>query len=182
MKIYFHLNLDGFSNSYVIVNEETKSALIIDPGLITKDVIDQIEGSGYNLEAILITHNHRSHIRGIKTLLKIYQVPVIAADAELAGDSTSAISSDGDLWIGGLNIQYYSIPGHSTDSIVYKIGAVMFVGDTMESGRIGQTNSSYSEKILKDGIFSKILSQTDETILMPGHGPPTTVGVEKSFY
>ena len=68
MKVYFHFNLDGFSNCYVVVNEKNKEALIIDPGIITKEIIEQIESGPYNLVAVLITHKHNSHIRGRQTL------------------------------------------------------------------------------------------------------------------
>src|SRR5574344_278179 len=113
MKIYFHLNLEGFSNCYVVVNEETKKALIIDPGKITEEIINQIEGGGYQLCAVLVTHNHLSHIRGLATLRKIYKLTIYAADSEVAGSETNVISGDGTLKVGGLNIGYLSVPGHS---------------------------------------------------------------------
>ena len=71
MKIYFHMNIESFSNCYVIVNEETKAAIIVDPGKLTKEMVNQFEDNGYKPEAVLITHNHPGHIRGLKTLLKI---------------------------------------------------------------------------------------------------------------
>lgn len=181
MKMYFHLNLEGFSNCFVVVNEIQKTAIIIDPGKITKEIIEQIEGAGCTLSAILITHNHKSHTRGLSTLLKIYKAPIFAADVEMPGNNTTVISGDGNLWLGGMEIHYYSVPGHTSDSLVYKIGNVMFVGDTMEAGRLGITNSSYSRAILVEGIKAKILSQTEDTVLMPGHGPPTTVATEKAY-
>ena len=57
MKIYFHLNIGGFSNCYIIENELTKEAIIIDPGKITDDIIKRIEDESYKLEGVFITHN-----------------------------------------------------------------------------------------------------------------------------
>ena len=70
MKVYFHLNIEGFSNCYVVVNEKSKESIIIDPGKITKELISQIEEQHLKLVAVLITHNHSSHIHGLKTLKK----------------------------------------------------------------------------------------------------------------
>ncbi len=183
MKVYFHLSFDGFTNAYVVVNENEnlKEAIIIDPAKITIDMIKQIEDGGYTLKAVLITHNHKQHVRGLKTLLKIYTIKVYAGDFEVGGVETEVLRGDGKIKIAGLNIDYYSVPGHSSDSMVFKIENLMFTGDTISAGRISGTTNKYSEKLLKDKIQEKILSQTDDTILLPGHGPPTTVRGEKLF-
>jgi hydroxyacylglutathione hydrolase len=181
MKIYFHLNIEGFSNCYVIVNEATKKALIIDPGKITPDIISQIEDGGYQLTAVLITHNHANHVRGLSTLRKIYKLTVYAADSEVAGNDTAVIKGDGTLKIGGLNIGYFAIPGHTSDSMVYKIGRVLFTGDVISAGKTGETTTTYSLRTLHTGILTKILSQQENTVIMPGHGPPTSVAAEKLY-
>ncbi len=181
MKVYFHMNIDAFSNSYIVVNEEDKKAIIIDPGKITPEIINQIENDGYELCAALITHNHEGHINGLSTLRKIYDIAVYAADAFTAGTATRVIRGEGTIKVAGMNVGYFSLPGHSFDSIVYKIGNVLFTGDTIESGVIGTTTSNYSKMTLITGIKSKILTQQDDTIIMPGHGPMTSVGAEKMF-
>ena len=85
MKIYFHLNLEGFSNCYIIANPERKEAVIIDPGKVTNQIIRHIEDDKYTLCAVLVTHNHGSHTRGLSTLRKIYNPEIYAADYETAG-------------------------------------------------------------------------------------------------
>ena len=85
MKVYFHLNVGGFSNCYIVVNEDKKKAIIIDPGLVTEEIISQLEDNNLTLEAVLITHNHGSHVHGLKTLRKIYSPQILAADWEVAG-------------------------------------------------------------------------------------------------
>lgn len=181
MKIYFHLNIEGFSNCYVIVNELTREAIIVDPGIITPEIIENIEGGGYNLKAVLVTHNHGSHVDGLKTLRKIYDPEIYAADWEVAGNETNILRDEGIVQIAGLTVGYTSIPGHTPDSIVYKIGRVLFTGDVMSAGKIGSSNNKFSEKALVRNIREKILSQQEDTILMPGHGPPTTIGAEKLY-
>lgn len=181
MKVYFHLNLSGFSNCYVVVNEKTNEAILIDPGEITEKIIEQIEGNNYKLVAVLITHNHGSHVNGLKTLRKIYSPKIFGAEWEIAKNNTTIITGDGKLRLAGFTIKYFSLPGHTSDSMIYKIGNIIFTGDTLSAGQIGDTNSSYSEHILKTNIEQKILSQQENTVLMPGHGPPTCVKAEKLF-
>ncbi len=181
MKIYFHLNPGGFSNCYVVVNEETSQALIIDPGQITEEIISQIEDNHLSLDAVLVTHNHGSHVHGLKTLQKIYTTKIFAADWNVAPEQTTVLTGDGKFQVAGLNIRYMSIPGHTFDSLVFCIGNVMFSGDVLSAGFIGSTNSSYSEFILKSNIEQKIFSQVDRIVLMPGHGPPSTLEAIKAF-
>ena len=182
MKVYFHLNEGGFSNCYLVVNEISNQAIIIDPGKITKEIIARIEDNHLNLAAVLITHNHGSHADGLKTLRKIYSLKVFAADWTVAANDTTVITGDGSTQIEGMQVSYLSIPGHTADSVVYSIGSILFTGDVLLSGEIGKTNSSYSEYILRSNIEHKIFSQLDSTILMPGHGPPTTLGAAKAIY
>ena len=182
MKIYFHINEGGFSNCYLVVNEISNQAIIIDPGKIRKEMIARIEDNHLNLAAVLITHNHGSHADGLKTLRKIYSPKVFAADWTVAANDTTVITGDGTTQIEGMQVSYLSIPGHTADSVVYSIGSILFTGDVLLSGEIGKTNSSYSEYILRSNIEHKIFSQLDSTILMPGHGPPTTLGAAKAIY
>lgn len=181
MKIYFHLNAGGFSNCYVVVNEKTSEAIIIDPGKITEEIISQLEEKHLDLVAVLITHNHGSHVHGLKTLQKIYSPKIYAADWEVAQNNTTVLSGDGKITIAKMVVKYMSVPGHTSDSIVFEIGNVLFTGDVLAAGEIGSTNSSYSEFILKSNLEQKIFSQQDSTVVMPGHGPPTTLEAVKMF-
>ncbi|MBQ6566838.1 MAG: MBL fold metallo-hydrolase [Treponema sp.] len=183
MKIYFNLCLEGFTNCYVVVNDDPKvmEALIIDPGKISSEIINQIERGRYELTAVLITHNHTNHVKGLSTLKKIYSPYVYAADYDVGGGKSVVLRGNGEMEVAGLNVKYYSVPGHSSDSMVYRIGNVLFTGDTLTSGIIGETTSKYSNRLLMDNIIEKIYSQADATVLMPGHGPPSTIGGEKQF-
>lgn len=179
MKIYYHLNSEGFSNTYVIANEKTKDVIIIDPGAMNEEIIEQIEANEFKLTSVLITHNHGSHVNGLKTLLKIYSPRIYGADWGIAGKDTTVLNGDGKLRLAGMTVHYITLPGHTADSMIYKIGTVLFTGDSITAGRIGSTNSSYSSHILRQNINERILSQQENTIIMPGHGPPSSVGAEK---
>ncbi|MGP1496507.1 MAG: MBL fold metallo-hydrolase [Treponema sp.] len=179
MKIYYHLNPEGFSNTYVIANEKTKDVIIIDPGAMNEEIIEQIEANEFKLTSVLITHNHGSHVNGLKTLLKIYSPRIYGADWGIAGKDTTVLNGDGKLRLAGMTVHYMTLPGHTADSMIYKIGTVLFTGDSITAGRIGSTDSSYSSHILRQNINERIFSQQENTIIMPGHGPPSSVGAEK---
>lgn len=181
VKVYFHLNIMGFSNCYTVVNEKTMEALIIDPGQVTSSIIEQLEAGKFKLVAVLITHNHGSHAHGISTLTKIYSPRIYGADASIVSSQANVITGDGKLRIAGFLVTHIAIPGHTIDSMMYKIGNVIFTGDAITAGSIGSTSSSYSRAILKENLCRKLLSQNENTILMPGHGPPTTIGVERVY-
>ena len=65
--------------------------------------------------------------------------------------------------------------------MMFQIGNILFTGDALSAGLVGSTNSKYSDFILKSNIEQKIYSQQDGIILMPGHGPPTTIEAAKAF-
>lgn len=180
MKIYLHLDFEKLTNCYLVVNEETKQALIIDPCKISNTLISQIEAGGYDLMAVLITHKHENHYRGLKTLKKIYDFSVYAADNELSTDK-NILKGEGIKNIAGLDIEYFSLPGHTADSIVYKIGSAVFCGDVIFAGKIGSSSCAFTKKYLSNGIKSKLFTLPDDTIILPGHGPMTSVGAEKQF-
>lgn len=181
MKIYFHLNLEGYSNCYIIANPELKEAIIVDPGKVTKEIIEQIENEQYNLVAVLITHNHGSHTKGLETLRKIYTPRIYAADPQAAGSDTIVLKGDGVFRVAGFTVGYLSVPGHSTDSMCYKIENILFTGDTLSAGRIGGTNNNYAKKTLIANVQTKIFSQQEGTVFLPGHGPPTSLEAERLF-
>lgn len=183
MKLYVHINriITGYSNTYIVVNEKTNEAILIDPGKITSRLIETIESKNLQLSAILITHNHDAHTQGLETLEKIYSAKLYAADYSIKDFKTEPLNGDGKIKIAGLTVYYYSLPGHSSDSMIYKIGNIIFTGDAIFAGNFGSTNSSYSKHVLKVNIEAKIFSQVENTVLMPAHGPPTTVGAEKEF-
>jgi glyoxylase-like metal-dependent hydrolase (beta-lactamase superfamily II) len=181
MKIYNYVGLENFSNCYLITEDTTMQAIIVDPCKISAQILAKIEAGPYELAAALVTHNHFGHTYGISVLRKIYDLKIYAADYELVRDKTAVLKDDGTLHIAGLDIGYSSVPGHSFDSMVFQIGKVLFTGDVITAGLVGKTYSNYNKRLLISTIKEKILSQDETCVLLPGHGPPTTVGAEKKI-
>ena len=181
MKIYHHYSLYGFSNVYLVGNDDTKQAFVVDPAEMNAALLGHIEKNGYELKAVFITHNHNHHVRGLKTLLKIYEVQVYAANASVAGFPCKAVRDGESISTCGYSIEVLSVPGHSPDSLVFRTGGLLFTGDALHAGLIGKTLSSYNAVTLADRLRAKVLDQADEYVILPGHGPPSTVGTERRF-
>ena len=132
MKIYPHYSHEGFVNSYLVGNEVSREALIIDPGKITGEVISHIEKNGYTLSGVCITHNHICHYKyGLSTLLKIYNPRIYAADQALVDKHGKMLRGDCTFSIAGFSVECFSVPGHSLDSYLFKIGNCIFTGDSL---------------------------------------------------
>ena len=181
MKIYQHYSIYGFSNAYIIGNEETSAAIIVDPAEINTTMIEQIEHKAYSLKAILITHNHIHHCRGLKTLMRIYSPAVYASNTKIFDVACKKVRDQDVFEEAGFSIKAIAVPGHSQDSIVYQIESCLFTGDSLHAGVIGKTTSSFNAHALFERLESKLLDYGDDTMIFPGHGPPSTIGTEKKF-
>jgi len=172
-------------NAYVIGCAKSARGAVVDPGGAV-DVIEQyLSANELELSMILITHGHADHIGGLHQLTGAHPgVTVMCSEVEresvMRGVKAAwrAAEDGSKIALGQLNITPLIIPGHTAGSVCYLVDAICFVGDTLFAGSIGRPTRDY-EGMLK-AIQSKILSLPDETVLLPGHGPPSTVGEEKA--
>ena len=186
MKLFFHYCLYGFSNCYVLGSEEpgeegVKDALIVDPGCMDEKLLGFIESNDYRLRGILITHDHLNHVHGLRTLKRIYHVPVFAGDPSVCESRANLVRDGETLNLGPFSVGVYSVPGHSSDSVVFRIERLLFTGDALSAGLIGSTASAYGKTILANSLKDKILSLQGDLIVLPGHGPPSSLEAERRF-
>ncbi|CEM63096.1 MBL fold metallo-hydrolase [Treponema phagedenis] len=179
MKIYFHYSIGSFTNSYLVGNEKTSEAIMVDPGRITTEIIHNIEKNNFSLRAVFITHCHATYYdHGLQTIMNVYQPEVFAADTEVDTIKTSVLRGDGLIERAGFTIEYFSVPGYSPDSYMFKIQNVLFTGDSLSAGMIGETANIYAGKNLLKNLHTKILCQDENIILFHGHGPPSSLKSE----
>ncbi len=182
MKIYLHFSPSTFANSYLIGNEETKEAIIIDPCKITDEFIQQIEYNEFKLVSVFITRNHtKSKQTGLKTILKIYSPEVYAFDRNIDDIETNVLRGDGVLQSAGLDVEYFSVPGHAPDSYMFKIENTVFIGASLSAGLMGKTQNIYAAKNLQMNLQKKLMSLPDDTVIMSAYGPPSRVALERQF-
>ncbi len=181
MKLFFHFALVGFANTYLIGSDEGGDAILIDPGTMDTELLGLIEYNNYYVRDILVTHNHSSHVHGITTLRKIYEANIYASDTEVEGFPAHPLGDGDTISCNGIDINAIEVQGHSADSLVYHVGDMIFTGDVLAAGRVGNTENSFSRALLLRSISEKLYDLPDRTLIFPGHGPPSTLRAEKMF-
>jgi len=180
MKLFFHYCSLGFSNCYIL-GSQTQDAIIIDPGSMNINILKTIENNNFRLRAVLVTHSHKTHVNGLATLKRIYDVEVFAINQTIQEHKTKMIKDGGKIAIDGFNIEVIAVPGHSSDSAVYLIDRMLFTGDVLSAGFVGSTSSSYGAATQMNKLRGRILSLPSDYIVLPGHGPPSTLEAERRF-
>ena len=182
-------------NSYLVINEETKEAFIVDPGGDADKVYEVLKEEDASLKAILLTHVHYDHTGAVNTLKKELK-PLIYVSAEegnvmadiaysLNGDVDEAdvYFRDGDiLEVAGINVKAILTPGHTIGGACFYIEEenLLFAGDTLFAGSVGRSDfPGGSESKLIRAIKEKLLILPEDTKVLPGHMSATTIGYEK---
>jgi hydroxyacylglutathione hydrolase len=189
-------------NCVIIGDDVTKTAVVVDPGDEIERVTDVLERRGFKVAAIVATHAHIDHVGGFgelkkltgaKTLLHEADAPLyaeLAMQARWLGvEPPSMTQLDGrldekaGLSLGAVTFDVRHTPGHSPGSVSLVLPEptpILLAGDTLFAGSIGRTDlwgGSFEE--IMNSIKSKLLTLPDETIVIPGHGPRTTIGTER---
>jgi glyoxylase-like metal-dependent hydrolase (beta-lactamase superfamily II) len=192
------------ANCYVLVDEDAGEAAVVDPGGDAEKIIECIEGNEAELVLIVNTHGHVDHVAADAELKEEYPDAALcigAEDASMLTDPSSNLSAsfgqpvslpepdrlleDGDtLAVGQMEMTVLETPGHSPGSISLALQAggqeLLLCGDLLFAGSVGRTDFTGGElQTLKDSVTEKIFSFPDDTRILPGHGPETTVGREK---
>jgi glyoxylase-like metal-dependent hydrolase (beta-lactamase superfamily II) len=113
--------------------------------------------------------------------MKIYNTEIFAINPVIREHRTTLVRDGEIVNIGPFRTEVISIPGHSADSAVFKIGRLLFTGDTLSAGLVGNTASSYAAATQISALRSKLLSLPGDYTILPGHGPPTSLEAERRF-
>ncbi|MDO4661713.1 MAG: MBL fold metallo-hydrolase [Tissierellia bacterium] len=184
------------TNLYVCY-DDNKKGFIVDCPYESNKVTNFIEENDIDIKFILLTHTHIDHILGLKFYVDKYKVDVYASEdaKDICNDPTYNLTDYFGYDIDQVKIDRYlkdnekfskfdilaiKTPGHTIDSISYKIDDFIFVGDTifrMSIGRSDLKGGSYEDIIAS--IKDKLIIYDDSTILLPGHGVETNIEFEK---
>lgn len=190
------------TNCYLVINEDTKQAVVIDPAACPSYLMSHIKSEGLKIEAILLTHGHFDHIMGIDGFLSEFDVPVYVheEDADAMEDpvlNQSSTYTSGytfgkarylrdrqTLELAGYTFQVIHTPGHTKGGCCYYVASenVLFSGDTLFQNSVGRTdfvNSSTSD--LVHSVREKLFLLPDDTMVYPGHMGETKIGHEKKY-
>ena len=181
MKFFSLFSPVGLSNAYLIGPDAGGDAVLIDPGAFDAPLLQAVEGNGLSVHSILVTHSHSAHIAGIRALLKVYDARIYSNQPSVLDFPARHIADGQELALEGITVRVRETPGHSIDSVCFLIGGMIFTGDTLCAGGIGRTRDGYARGVLLASIQKKLLVLDDRTLVFPGHGPPSTIGIERRF-
>ena len=188
------------TNSYIVACEQTRKAVIIDPGFDVDRIKTQIDQLDLEVVYILLTHGHFDHCSGIGEVKAMFNVPVYmhrddipyVAEAKthsrMYGFSVPEVPlpdqfiEDGDtISFGDCSFQVIHTPGHTPGGVCFYTPGTLFAGDTLFSGSVGRTDlPGGSFEAISSSIKTGLYNLPDDTVVYPGHGLPTTIGEEKS--
>lgn len=187
------------TNCYLVADPVTREAVIVDPGEEPRMFLRELHTRGWTLTAIWLTHGHLDHVLGVAEVRRTHEVPVylhpldralydgaprqaewMGLEAEPLPPPTHELAHGDVVTVGALDFEVRHMPGHSPGSVGFLHGDLILAGDVLFAGSIGRTDLPGGDfETLLRSIQSQLLALPDSTRILPGHGVPTSVGVER---
>ncbi len=186
-------------NCFILADEKTKDAVVIDPGDDAGDILKIIKEKGFKVRYIVNTHGHFDHVGANRAIKDATGAEILMheADASLLADAADQaivfgmrvgnpprpdrFVGDGDvIKAGEVSLRVLHTPGHSPGGISLLEQGMVFTGDALFAGSIGRTDLPGGDLLtLIRGIREKLLTLPDDTKVFSGHGPASTIGEER---
>ena len=166
------------TNCYIVTDQETKEAVIIDPGGNAGDILNAVHGEGLTVRHILLTHGHFDHVLALEEVSRATGAKVVAHQAEeLEAD---LFVKNGDvLPLGAAVFEVLHTPGHTPGSVCYRIETLLFTGDTLFEGDCGRCDLPGGDYDAMLGSLRLLASLDGDYTVYPGHDVSTTLSRER---
>lgn len=187
------------TNCYLAWCPETKEAVAVDPGYEAETILKAIRTLGLQVKYIINTHGHVDHIGANEALVMALDCPIAIGSEDapmltsasknlsrqvgqpLASPDAQILLSQGDIVkFGSCTLEVLDTPGHTRGGISLYSPGTLFAGDTLFKRSVGRTDlPGGNQEQLMESIRTRLLILPDETRVLPGHGPESTIGSEK---
>ena len=189
------------SNCYIVGSEGTREAMIVDPGDEGDRILATLERHNLEAKLIVVTHTHVDHVAALQAVRDSTGASVamhrdayesskgdsglmrmlLGASAPPVGEPDLPVEDGDKLKVGDLEFEVLFCPGHAYGHICLLGQGVVFTGDALFAGGIGRFDLPGGDgKLLLKSIREKLLTLPDETVVLAGHGPSSTIGEEKN--
>jgi glyoxylase-like metal-dependent hydrolase (beta-lactamase superfamily II) len=176
------------SNGYVFFLDGGRRAALVDPAGVPANLLRMLRDGDYHLQYILVTHKHADHCDATGDIARAFpQAQIVMHDLDVAAIGSLADKAlrvrDGEaLAFGedGTEIRMLHTPGHTDGSSCYLFQSTVFSGDTLFAGSVGGAfgdTSTYDD--ILNSVRTKLFTLPDDTVVMPGHGPPSRIELER---
>jgi glyoxylase-like metal-dependent hydrolase (beta-lactamase superfamily II) len=191
------------TNCYLLGCEQTKKAAVIDPSWSGEAIAAKAEEEGWTITHILLTHSHFDHVGGLADLKDLTQAPIYIHPEAIPMLENSAMSAlmwqitmpeappadimlddNQEIEVGVLKLHVLFTPGHTPGHVCFYLTDhnILFDGDVLFQQSIGRTDLPGGDyELLINSIRQRVLILPDETAVLSGHGPTTTIGQEKAW-
>lgn len=191
------------TNCFIVGDNSSNEAIVIDPGGEAHRILQEIENLGVDVKAVVNTHAHVDHIGALKEIKDSFDAEIMLHNLELPILQTASrmarlfgvsieqppepdrFLSEGDqVNCGDITFTVIETPGHSPGgiSLVTSDGKYCFAGDTLFAGSIGRTDLPGGDyHTLIQSIKTRLIPLGDDVKVLPGHGPATTMGTERRY-
>jgi len=168
--------------AYLVVDEATMLAAVVDPSYSPATIVNFAEERGYRIAYVFCTHDHHDHTNGNAAIAEATGVtPLLLGDRD-PGTGT-VVEGNVTFAVGDLMVRVLHTPGHTPDSICLLIEDALFTGDTLFVGKVGGTDLGEGARSEYDSLHEILLKLPDDTRVFPGHdvgvAPESTIGREK---
>jgi hydroxyacylglutathione hydrolase len=181
--LFKQIKYRGDNFSYIIADETTREAAIIDPSFNADAIIKLVKEQNLNPKYVINTHHHMDHTAGNEQIKSAFGAKIVAHKLAVIRRDISVNGGD-TLHVGKVTIKVIYTPGHTRDGICLLADGKLLTGDTLFVGECGRTDlPGSSPEEMYDSLFNKLMKLDDKTEVYPGHDygprPTSTIGDER---
>lgn len=188
------------TNAYIVGDEETRQAIIVDPGDEPDRILDEVKSDNLNVESVICTHAHFDHVGAAGDIKKETGAKILLHESDLEAyglakdqaafwgfsidelpEPDDFIKEGDEIRVGNLSFKVLHTPGHSRGGICLYGEGVIITGDTIFQGSVGRTDFPGGSIDELKKSFKRIIDLPEKTKIYCGHGPETTVASERKY-